>query len=106
MLRVGPLEHPHTYSVTEEGTDADIHRKFADVFAGVGKLKNYQLKLHVDKTIQPIAQPVRRLPFGLREKVEKKLDDAILHVCEEWTLSSWEAGVTWDKDCNTTKTSR
>lgn len=77
MLRVGPLEHPHTYSVTEEGTDADIRRKFADVFAGVGKLKNYQLKLHVDKTVQPIAQPVRRLPFGLREKVEKKLDELL-----------------------------
>ena len=68
MLRVGPLEHPHTYSVTEEGTDADIRRKFADVFADVGKLKNCQLKLNVDKTVQPIAQPVRRFPFGLREK--------------------------------------
>ena len=77
VLRVGPLEHPQTYSVTEEGTDADIRRKFADVFAGVGKLKNYQLKLHVDKTVQPIAQPVRRLPAGLREKVEKKLDELL-----------------------------
>ena len=77
VLRVGPLEHPHTYSITEEGTDADIRRKFADVFAGMGKLKNYQLKLHVDKTVQPIAQPVHRLPFGLREKVEKKLDELL-----------------------------
>ena len=77
VLRVGPLEYPHTYSVTEEGTDDDIRRKFAVVFAGVGKLKNYQLKLHVDKTVQPIAQPVRRLPFGLREKVEKKLDELL-----------------------------
>ena len=51
VLRVGPLEHPHTYSITEEGTDADIRRKFADVFAGVGKLMNYQLKLNVDKTV-------------------------------------------------------
>ena len=77
VLMVGPLEHPHTYSVTEEGTDADICRKFADVFAGMGKLKNYQLKLHVDKILQPIAQPVRHLPFGLREKVEKKLDELL-----------------------------
>ncbi|KAI0225432.1 hypothetical protein LSAT2_023766 [Lamellibrachia satsuma] len=45
VLRIGPLEHPHTFSVTEEGTDADIRWKFADVFAGVGKLKNYQLKV-------------------------------------------------------------
>ena len=34
-------------------------------------------KDHVDKTVQPIAQPVRRLPFGLREKVEKKLDELL-----------------------------
>ena len=72
VLRVGPLEHPHTYSVTEEGIDADICRKFADVFEDVG-----QLKTHNDKTVQPIVQPVRRLPFSLRGKVEKKLDELL-----------------------------
>ena len=77
VLRVGPTEHPQTYSITEEGTYADIRRTFADVFTCVGKLKNYQLKLHVDKTVQPTAQPVRRLPFGLREKVDKKLDELL-----------------------------
>ena len=56
----------------KEGTDDDIRRKFADVFAGVGKLKNYQLKFHVDKTVQPIAQPVRRLPFGVRERERER----------------------------------
>ena len=37
VLRVGHLEHPHTYSVIEEGTDVDIRWKFTDV----PKLKNY-----------------------------------------------------------------
>ena len=90
VLRVGPLEH--TYSVTEEATGANIRRKFADVFAGVGKLKNYQLKLHVDKAVQPIAQPVRRLPFGLREKVEKKLDELLE---KEITEEVSNAPTTW-----------
>ena len=50
---------------------------FADVFSGVGKLKNFQLKLQVKKDVKPIAQPVRRLPFGLRDKVDKKLDELL-----------------------------
>ena len=25
--------------------------------------------------MRPVAQPVRRIPFGLREKVDKKLDE-------------------------------
>ena len=39
------------------------------VFSGrIGKLKDYQVKLHVDKNIPPVAQKERRIPFALREK--------------------------------------
>ena len=31
--------------------------------------------MHVNKDVKPVAQPVRRLPFGLRGKVGKKLDE-------------------------------
>ena len=55
----------------------DIVKNFPDVFTGVGKLKDYQLKLHVNKDVKPVAQPVRRLPFGLREKVDKELDELL-----------------------------
>ena len=68
MLRVGP----DVCSLTVEGSDADIREKYREVFTGVGKLKDFQLKL-LKKT--PVAQPVRRLPFGLRAKVEEKLDE-------------------------------
>ena len=46
-------------------------------FSGVGKLKNFQLKLHVNKDVKPVAQPVRRLLFGLRDKVDRKLDELL-----------------------------
>ena len=75
VLRVDPPSSPQAYSITSEGTSAHIVKNFPDVFTGVGKLKYYQLKLHVNKDVKPVAQPVRRLPFGLREKVNKKLDD-------------------------------
>ena len=55
----------------------DIVKNFADVFSGVGKLKNFQLKLYVNKDVKPVAQPVTRLPFGLRDKVDKKLDELL-----------------------------
>ena len=32
-------------------------------------MTNYQLKLHINKDVKPVAQQVRRLPFGLRDKV-------------------------------------
>lgn len=74
ILRLGPTLTPHVYMI--EGDGDDIKRKFSAVFSGVGKLKNYQLKLHI-KDIPPVAQPVRRLPFGLRDKVDKQLQDLL-----------------------------
>ena len=66
VLRVGLPSSPQTYSITSEGTSVDIVKNFPGVFTGVRKLKDYQLKLHVNKDAKPVAQPVRRLPFGLR----------------------------------------
>ena len=77
VLRVGPPSSPQAYSITSEGNSVDIVKNFADVFSGVGKLKDYQLKLHINNDVKPVAQPVRRLPFGLREKVDQKLDELL-----------------------------
>ena len=44
-----------------------------DCCKGIGKLKNFQLKLHIDSSVKPVVQSQRRLPFALREKVSKKL---------------------------------
>ncbi|EDO39122.1 predicted protein [Nematostella vectensis] len=43
--------------------------KFPVCFSGVGKLKGNKVKLHIDDKVEPVAQPVRRLPFGYRDKV-------------------------------------
>ena len=73
VLRVGP----DVCSLTVEGSDADIREKYREVFTGVGKLKDFQLKLHIKDDVTPVAQPVRRLPFGLRAKVDEKLDELL-----------------------------
>ena len=49
--------------------------QYASIFEGVSKLKNYQLKIHTDSTVTPLAQPLRRTPFHIREAVERKLQE-------------------------------
>ena len=78
-----------------EGSDKDIREEYVDILTGVGKLKDYQLKIHVNKDITPIAQQVWRLPFGLRDRVDQKLDDLLdKDIIEEGTKHPYIVGVT------------
>ncbi|XP_078495184.1 uncharacterized protein LOC144749994 [Ciona intestinalis] len=58
----------------DEADDQEILTTYSDRFKGIGKLKGYKAKLHIDKTIQPVAQPHRRIPFHIRERVTKELE--------------------------------
>ena len=62
LLCIGPL---HVNSVVGECMAADIREEYKDLFRGVGLLKDYELNLHIDESMRPITQQVRRLPFGL-----------------------------------------
>lgn len=73
ILRVGPVQ---ANSVSRR-LDGDIRGRYSALFNGVGLLKGYELKLHIDDSVKPVAQHVRRIPFGLREKVDKKLDELL-----------------------------
>ena len=52
---------------------AALRLKFSKFFECLGKLKGYQLKLHQDDSVPPVAQPLRRIPFSRRQKVTPKL---------------------------------
>ena len=58
---------------------ANIMAKHPKLFSDkVGKLKGVQVKIHVDKSVSPVAQPHRRIPYHVRKKVEaelKRLED-------------------------------
>ena len=47
------------------------------LFSGVGKLSGYQLKLHINLKVTPIAQKPRRIPFPLKHKVQRKIDELL-----------------------------
>ena len=47
--------------------------KHDHLFRGIGKLKNYKLHLHIDKSVPPVVQQPRRIPFAMRAKLSKEL---------------------------------
>lgn len=53
----------------------NVNDEYKDLFQGVGKLKNFKLKLHIDSGVEPVAQQMYRIPFTLRDKVDKKLQE-------------------------------
>ena len=50
---------------------SDIVEELKDCFTGAGN----QLKMHVKEDVAPVVQSLRRPPFNLRDKIEKKLDE-------------------------------
>ena len=49
--------------------------QYSGIFNGIGKLKGVEVKLHIDQSVPPpVAQRARRIPFHMRKKVAKELD--------------------------------
>ena len=81
LLRIGPFQ---ANSVDGGRPDGDVREKYELLFGGVGLLKGYELKLRVDESVKTAAQHVRRIPFGLRENVDAKLNELLkLKIIEE-----------------------
>ena len=54
-----------------------LKTKYPSVFHGIGKLKDYRLKLHVDPSVTPVVQKMRRVPFSLKDKVTVKVNELL-----------------------------
>ena len=50
-------------------------QKHSQVFSGLGKLNGEKIKLDIDNTKTPKAQPQRRIPYHIREKVKNAITD-------------------------------
>ena len=50
-----------------------IEKKFPCLFHGIGKLHNFEAKLHINSSVPPVAQPARRIPYHSRRKVSAAL---------------------------------
>lgn len=69
------LEHVNT--VTSSNLKTSVVERFPKVFTGVGKLKDFQLRIPIDNTVEPVIQPIRRIPYHLREKIDRKLNELV-----------------------------
>jgi len=47
--------------------------KHKNIFKGIGKFKNFQVKLHVNPKDIPVQQPVRCIPYHTRKKATAEL---------------------------------
>ena len=45
---------------------AELCDKYKSVFTGLGKLKDKQIKFHIDENVVPSSQPARRIPSHVR----------------------------------------
>ena len=52
----------------------NIIDEYSDRFEGIGKMKNCNIKLHIDQEVSPIEQKCRRVPFHIRDLVTEELD--------------------------------
>lgn len=58
-------------------TNQALQQQYPEVFNGIWKLKEKQIILDIDPEVKPVAQPYRRIPFNLRDKVEEKTEELL-----------------------------
>ena len=81
----------HVSSLQTDNIQEQIKSEFPELFEGLGKLENVEIKLNVDKSIEPVSQHLRRIPFHVRKKVEKKLN----YMLEQDVIRGGQPGHAW-----------
>lgn len=81
-------------TISERPTNSNIPEeqlKFPGLFKGIGKLKNFTVKLHIDTSITLVANAHRRIPLHLRKATELELQ----HVVEMDIIEPLEGPTPW-----------
>ena len=76
-------------AVSEQNLERATKSRYSQCFQGIGKLKGCNIKLHVDLQCEPVAQPVRRIPFGYKNKVTQLLECLVAEDIIEPVRGSW-----------------
>ena len=95
VLKLGAQINSLQLSTDGENREPNILDKFPGCCEGIGKLKDCQLKIPIDAEAQPVAQPVSRVPYHLRDKLTNKLKELVeLDIIEKVSgPSSWVSPV-------------
>ena len=71
------LSGQETVNTVDDTFVGELKPKYPSVLQGIGKLKDYQLKLHVDPSVTPVVQKVQRVPFSVKDKVTAKVNELL-----------------------------
>ena len=55
----------------------DILCKYPQVFEGTGKLRDHQVNLLVNSNVKSVAEPPRRIPYHLKDRVDEKIEEML-----------------------------
>ena len=72
-----------------------LRDKYPSLFSDtLGKVEQ-EIQLSIDESVKPVAQPYRRVPFAMREKLEKHLDELVsMDIIERVEgPTTWSSGV-------------
>ena len=64
---------PKCLNTTTSPITHNLVSRYQHLFHGVGKMRDVEIKLHIDPNVLPVVQPERRIPFHLRNKVADEL---------------------------------
>ncbi|XP_067026640.1 uncharacterized protein [Acropora muricata] len=63
--KLGILQIANAVSV-----ERNIFQRYPRLFTGLGKMKNVEIKLHIDESVNPVHQTHRRIPFHQRKSLD------------------------------------
>ncbi|XP_062516391.1 uncharacterized protein LOC134191785 [Corticium candelabrum] len=66
---------PHTVNNSDDRFRSNIEQRYPRLFQGVGKLKDFQAKIHSNPQVRRVSQKPRCIPFVLRKPVLDYLDE-------------------------------
>lgn len=73
-----PILQPLNMIDTECRADIqNVIARYPDNFTGLGKLNDYKVKLHVDKSVKPVNDNPRSFPYHLQKRAQHVIDDMI-----------------------------
>ena len=79
VLKLGTPVQINSLEASTDGIKgaSSVLDKFSGCCEGIGKLRDFQLKIPIDPEVQAIAQPISQIPDHLRDKLSDKLDELV-----------------------------
>ena len=83
LTKLGILKiEPEINNLFKDDSAAKIVDRYKSLFKGIRKLKDFQLKIPIDSSIEPVCQTARWVPYHLRDKLSQKLKLEKLKIIE------------------------